>query len=386
MSNWIDTTLGQVVTIRSGQSPSNYVLSPSGQHPFVKVDDLNNCNKYQKDAREYAKQSKDLVPKGSVIFAKRGAAIVTNKIRIAAVPLLMDSNMMALTARDGLVCGEFLYYLLEHEKLFKIADMSPIPQINNKHINPYQIRIPPIAEQSAIVGVIGIWDKAIDHIEALLRNKEAQRKALTQRLLTGRRRFSRFSATWSTVHLGDVFRERVEKNRTDLPLLSITTAEGVIPRGNVERKDSSSEYKSAYLRICPGDIGYNTMRMWQGVSGLSRLEGIVSPAYTVITPDASVDAEFMALLFKFQPVVHLFWRYSQGMVDDTLNLKFHNFAKIKVTIPDKEEQTAIAGVFRLVDREISLLRNEVVAFQEQKKGLMQQLLTGKRRVNVSAAA
>ncbi len=112
------------------------------------------------------------------------------------------------------------------------------------------------------------------------------------------------------------------------------------------------------------------------------MEGIVSPAYTIVTPKENVDAEFMALLFKSLPVVHLFHRHSQGLVDDTLNLKWRHFAEIKVTIPEKAEQQAITAVFKTADRELDLLRSQLDALREQKKGLMQQLLTGKIRVKV----
>jgi len=248
------------------------------------------------------------------------------------------------------------------------------------------IQLPPLAEQKTIASYLSQWDHGLHLTTELLAAKKSCRSALMQYLLTGKKRFPRFSTVWQEVHLGDVFTERTENNLPDLPLLSITGENGVVLRTQIERKDSSNKDKSKYLRICPGDIGYNTMRMWQGVSGLSRMEGIISPAYTVITPNPSIDGEFMAVLFKFTPVIHLFRRYSQGLVDDTLNLKFSNFAKIKVNIPKKEEQVAIAAVFRLIDREIGLLREQLVALHEQRKSLLQQLLSGKRRVNTSVAA
>ena len=92
----------------------------------------------------------------------------------------------------------------------------------------------------------------------------------------------------------------------------------------------------------------------------------------------------MALLFKSPAVVHLFHRHSQGLVKDTLNLKWRHFAEIQIAIPTKIEQTATAAVFRSVDHELALLRYQLDALREQKKGLMQQLLTGKRRVKLSA--
>jgi type I restriction enzyme S subunit len=202
-----------------------------------------------------------------------------------------------------------------------------------------------------------------------------------QKLLTGKRRLPGFGDKWRICRLGELFDERCEVDADHLPLLAITGTRGIIPASEIERKDSSSENKTRYKVIRSGDIGYNTMRMWQGVSAVSSLEGIVSPAYTICIPKASVNAMFMGYFFKYQPMVHLFWRHSQGMVDDTLSLKYHNFARISVLVPDKSEQCAIADVLATADREIASLEAKFTALKEQKKGLMQKLLTREIRVS-----
>jgi type I restriction enzyme S subunit len=123
--------------------------------------------------------------------------------------------------------------------------------------------------------------------------------------------------------------------------------------------------------------------MWQGRSAVSNLEGIVSPAYTVVVPKQSIDVVFMGMLFQLPKTIHDFWRYSQGLVGDTLNCKYPSFSLVKVSIPsDKKEQTAIAAILTQADEEIRLLREKERALQAQKKGLMQRLLTGKVRVKV----
>ncbi|MBT1073483.1 restriction endonuclease subunit S [Pelotalea chapellei] len=247
----------------------------------------------------------------------------------------------------------------------------------------FSVLLPLIQDQKKIISIIQSWKNCIDLIERLIATKQERRKWLMQQLLTGKKRLPGFDNPWVSVHLGEVFTNRIETNFIDLPLVAITGNGGVVSREDLVRRDTSNEDKSKYLRICPGDIGYNTMRMWQGVCGLSSLEGIVSPAYTIATPTDEVDGEYMSLLFKFSQTVYQFHRHSQGLVDDTLNLKWRHFAEIKVTIPDKSEQKAIAAIFRTADHEINLLKSQLDALREQKKGLMQQLLTGKRRVKVS---
>lgn len=109
---------------------------------------------------------------------------------------------------------------------------------------------------------------------------------------------------------------------------------------------------------------------------MATIEGIVSPAYTVCVPGALIDAQFAAVLFKHGPVVHLFRRYSQGLVDDTLSLKFHEFAQIKVRIPATDEQRAIAEVFALVDRELTVISQLQQALDQQHVEIIDGILSG----------
>lgn len=270
-------------------------------------------------------------------------------------------------------------------QFYQLLVGSSYPAINNSDVEKLFLAIPnDIEERKSIVEVLSTWDEAISKKENLIQAKKRYKKGLMQRLLSGKARFPEFEGEdWVEVKLGGVFSERKDKGHGDLKLVAITTSEGVIDRDELDRRDTSSDDKSNYKRILPGDIGYNTMRMWQGVSGYSEIEGIVSPAYTIVTPiKDKVDALFMSYLFKHPPVVDLFRRYSQGLVSDTLNLKFKNFGQIKISIPPSiEEQQKIASVFTEIDKEIALLKEEVTMYRKQKKGLMQKLLTGKIRVN-----
>ena len=252
-----------------------------------------------------------------------------------------------------------------------------------KNLEEYHMGIPPLPEQDRIAAILTTQDKVIELKEKLLAEKQRQKKYLCQQLLTGKKRLPGFNAKWQFEHLGKLFAERVETKREDLPLLAITGAQGIIPRSELDLKDNSSEDKSKYLRICVGDIGYNTMRMWQGVSAYSNHEGIVSPAYTILKPVDSINAKYFAYLFKMPEVVFLFYRFSQGLVDDTRNLKYDNFRRINVNYPmDKREQDAIVEHLSIADQEISLLKKSIDAEKQKKKALMQLLLSGIVRVKV----
>lgn len=260
---------------------------------------------------------------------------------------------------------------------------ATINQITSEDLNNFIIPLPPLPEQKAIADVLSTWDEAIKTTTQLITAKEQRKQYLMQTLLTGKKRLKGFEGEkWSIKRLGEVFDERNERGVENLPLLSIGSS-GVYPQSESAKKDTSNEDKSKYLRICPDDIGYNTMRMWQGRSALSALEGIVSPAYTILKPQKNVSSLYFSYLFKTEPIIHLFYRNSQGLVDDTLNCKYKDFSIIKVSIPNYKEQTAIAAVLQTADAELQLLNDKLTQLKHQKKGLMQQLLTGKKRLNIN---
>jgi type I restriction enzyme S subunit len=256
-----------------------------------------------------------------------------------------------------------------------------LASINATQLRQFPMLLPPPMEQDRLCKLFAVWEMATTKLSVRLDASRERKRGLMQQLLTGKTRFKKFNGErWHPYRLGELFTERVEIGRTDLPLVAITGQNGVVPRDSLTKRDNSSEDKSNYLRITPGDIGYNTMRMWQGVAGLSKIEGIVSPAYTICVPTEKIDGQYAAYLFKTAPMIHAFHRNSQGLVDDTLSLKFHNFARIHVTIPDMPEQKRIAAVLDTCDREIELLQKQLDALKEHKRGLMQKLLTGEVRV------
>ena len=322
--------------------------------------------------------------KGSIVFPRVGATLFNNNKKILAQDGVVDDNVLVLTVTDTSKCWyEFLYYYLQGIPLAKWCNSGLVPVINTKTVLSQMVFLPPLPEQQKIAAILSTQDKVIELKEKLLAQKQQQKKYLMQQLLTGRKRLPGFCEKWTRKQLGELFENRVEINRSDLGLLAITSTRGILPRDCLDLKDNSSEDKSKYLRICPGDIGYNTMRMWQGVSAYSEYEGIVSPAYTILAPMEGVYSRYFAYLFKTQSVIFSFYRFSQGLVDDTRNLKYENFKKISVSIPSKvAEQRAIVQILSTADHEIDLLQKSIEAEKQKKKALMQLLLTGKVSVRI----
>lgn len=188
-------------------------------------------------------------------------------------------------------------------------------------------------------------------------------------------RFPEFRADgeWEIRLLADLFSERQETGLTELPLLSLMDKEGIVPQEDTNRKNNSNSDKSKYLRVVPGDIAYNTMRMWEGRSAHVGLEGLVSPAYTVCVPQSDVHSLLFSYYFKTPQLIEQFRRYSQGLVKDTLNLKYAAFSQISVPTTSLVEQQKIASCLSSLDSLITAHAQKLTALKTHKNGLMQQL-------------
>ncbi len=218
------------------------------------------------------------------------------------------------------------------------------------------INIPSEQEQSKIASFLQSLDEIIATQEKLVASLKKYKRGLLSQLIAQKKSFG-VCEKWKTVKLGQVFKERTERANGNETLLAVTISNGVQRRGEIELKDNSSNDKSNYKRVYIGDIAYNTMRMWQGASGASSYNGIVSPAYTIITPICSdkQDIVFWAYYFKHIPLIQTFQKFSQGLTSDTWNLKFPQFSEIAVSLPPKQDQDQIAKCLSIFD---GLCKNE----------------------------
>ena len=179
-------------------------------------------------------------------------------------------------------------------------------------------------------------------------------------------RFKGFDGEWALSKLGELFEERIE-NEPNAEMLSVTMNNGIIKAVDNGRYDNSNSNKAKYKLVNIGDIAYNSMRMWQGASGVSIYRGIVSPAYTVVKPNDGVDSLFFSYMFKTDEVVKKFRLSSQGLTKDTWNLKDPAFSEIYVLYPTKvAEQHQIASYFRNRDIQISEQEKRLEKFKQIK--------------------
>ena len=188
-------------------------------------------------------------------------------------------------------------------------------------------------------------------------------------------RFPSFDKPYILHRIGDIYAERSEREAADMELLSVTMNDGVMQRSEIEGKDNSSEDKSNYKVVRKGDMVYNSMRMWQGANGVSSYDGIVSPAYTVLTAKVSICNEYFAALFKNYKLINEFRKNSQGMTSDTWNLKYPQIETIKVYLPEVAEQEKVASMLVTLDKRIAAQVTLVEQLKKYKRGLLNKVFS-----------
>ena len=229
------------------------------------------------------------------------------------------------------------------------ARMDGLLNISFQDYASISILLPEKAEQDKIASVF----RNLDNLITLHQCKEKSRIAHADKKVM-------FHATlklandWEQRKLGEYFEERNERSGEG-ELISVTINSGIKKFNELGRFDTKPEDLSKYKRVEVGDIAYNSMRMWQGASGYSPYSGILSPAYTVISPKTGVSSLFFAYLIKRPQMIHLFEVNSQGLTSDTWNLKFPAFSQIETSAPvDIYEQENIAHLFTVLDNLITL--------------------------------
>ena len=191
-------------------------------------------------------------------------------------------------------------------------------------------------------------------------------------------------ANWKRYTFGDIYTERKESGDENLPLLMVSIHSGVsdgeVDAAELPKQVKRIEDKSQYKKAVSGDLVFNMMRAWQGAIGTVRTTGMVSPAYIVAEPNDKVNPLFMDYYSRTPQMINQIDRQSYGVTDFRKRLYWDSFAPIGCILPPIGEQQKIAAILTTQDRVIELKEKRLAEKQRQKKYLMQQLLTGKKRL------
>ncbi|EJQ5572826.1 restriction endonuclease subunit S [Enterobacter hormaechei] len=271
---------------------------------------------------------------------------------------------------------KFIYFLLSNFDFKKFSDKTGVPGVNRNDLHAVNVLLPPLSEQKKIAQILSTWDKAISVTEKLLANSQRQKKALMQQLLTGKKRLLnengvRFNGKWEKKLLSDVADVYQPKTISQSMMSDsgypVYGANGVI--GFYQEFNHETEQIAVTCRgsTC-GIVNWTQAKSW-----------ITGNAMVINTDNYSyVSKKFLFYTLNGSDLKYLISGSGQPQI--TGNIKTHI-----INLPCIEEQQKIATVLSAADAEIYTLEKKLACLRDEKKALMQQLLTGKRRVKVDEA-
>jgi type I restriction enzyme S subunit len=324
------------------------------------------------------KSIKNVFEKNQVLFGKLRPYL--KKFWKADFDGVCSTEIWVLNGKS--VTNDYLFQLIQTNKFNQIANISSgskMPRADWKYMSEIPFDIPPLKEQQKIAQILSTWDSAIGQQKALVTAKEELKKGLMQKLLSGEVRFEGFDGEWEEVRLGDISQvimgqspnsNSYNENKIGIPLI----------QGNADcknRKTFPRIYTTEKTKECNiGDI-IMTVRAPVGVISKSYHNACIGRGVCAIK--SKQDNQF---LYHFLVAYEKKWeKYSQGSTFTAVN--GNDIKNLKISLPPLQEQQKIAQVLTTADKEITLLKEELEALKEQKRGLMQKLLTGEVRVKMN---
>ena len=312
----------------------------------------------------------------------------TRILKYITFPFVVGADGTQLLKVKNNFSLRFCFYLLQNTKIENLGYSRHMSLLKEKVFT-----LPPLPEQEKIAEILGCWDLGIEKLSALIDAKKQRKKGLMQKLLTAKIRLLGFSDKWEKKTLGKITVPVIEKvGKKQVVTMSISAKIGFVPQAEKFGRDISGEQYSKYILLPKGAFAYNKGNSKTYPQGCAfRLKNY---------DEAAVPNVFICFIAKEDCIVpelleHFFAGNYHGnqlrkvitsSVRDNglLNLSEDDFYKMELYIPSAlSEQKAIADVLSKADEEIDLLTKRLSLLQEQKKGLMQQLLTGQIRVKVA---
>lgn len=322
---------------------------------------------------------------------------------------LVFAGYHTIIARPIAGCARrYLAYMLDsvafRDQIRRAVKGVKVYSITQSILKDPSVWLPPVAEQKLIADYL---DRRLVDLSQAIQIKERQierlkerKQILIQQAVTrgldplapmrdsGIEWIGEIPAHWDVMANRALFRERVEPGREDLPLLSVSIHSGVSEeeiseeeniRGRVKIED-----KSKYIRVRPGDIAFNMMRAWQGAIGAVRVEGMVSPAYTIAVPRPGLDARYFEYQYRTPGFIQQMDRYSKGITDFRKRLYWDGFKQLTTLVPPLEEQLAIIEFIEQAmmkqNAAVALLEQQITKLKEYKATLINSAVTGKIKV------
>ena len=340
---------------------------------------------------------------GDVLFTREAPAgescLVPSDTKVC-----MGQRMVMLRPHKSEVDPVFLSMILNTERtkndIYRLSIGSTVSRINIADIRKLKVASPPLPEQRKIAKILSTWDKAISTTERLIENGTQQKKALMQQLLTGKKRLldesgKAFEGEWEEVKLENVViktqlgtseRTKDVEETSTIPLIKMGNLTwGGFSFDKLETLPKSKVDESLILKS--GDFLFNTRNTSElvGKSAIwkeQQVQATFDNNINRITFNQNINTDFMCLYLTYGKGKSLISSLSAGSTS-VAAIYWKDLKNIKLPVPTLSEQQKIATILTNADKEIELLEQQLADLQQEKKALMQVLLTGKKRVRIN---
>lgn len=286
---------------------------------------------------------------------------------------------------------EYIYqYLFSRHMINQINSLlvgSNYPAINTADVKNLIILTPSLEEQKKIANILSTWDRAIEMKQEAISYQKSLLSGLTKGLTKGYKKIEGFQESiWKNTSLDKVFIVRNEKKyiSEELPLYSFTIEDGVTPKSDRYNREFLVKGNKKYKVSKYQDLVFNPANLKYGAIAVNdnKEDVLISPIYeTLVIKDTNkYDIDFFKYLLTHSEMIGFYKSKVEGTLIERSAVKVDAFLLFQFDVPNVEEQRRIANILKTIDKSINLMQKEVETLKLQKKGLMQQLLTGKIRV------
>ncbi|MBW8360113.1 MAG: restriction endonuclease subunit S [Weeksellaceae bacterium] len=334
----------------------------------------------------------DILKNGDLLFNTRNTLDLVGKVSVWKNELpkaLYNSNLLKLEFDTAFVKSNFfMNYLFNSRKVLTrlrsyATGTTSVAAIYSRDLKLLKLALPPLPEQQKIAEILSTWDTAIETCQKTIEQLKQRNKGLAQQLLSGKTNHMDGEDPHKDFHVVGKYVREVSKRNADLQekrILSVTNSRGFINQSEQFGRELASADLTNYKIIKKGQFAYNPSRVNVGsIDLLTKYEsGILSPMYVVFEMSTgNLIPEFLYYHLKTYWFTGHIPMFVQGSVRDSLS--FDGFSGMKFYIPEPRIQKEIVEKLETAAAELKLYENKLQNLQQQKKGLMQQLLTGKVR-------
>lgn len=398
--DWDIMPLEGIATVERGKfsvRPRNDPRYYGGLTPFIQTGDIASSGGYLKYYtqtlnKEGVSVSK-LFPSGTILIT---IAANIGDIALTQFEVAVPDSIVAIIPKNGTDTKWLFQYLFtQKEVLDKSATQNAQKNINLQVLRPLKILVPPLREQRKIADILSNWDKAIALLEQLITAKRKLKQGLMQQLLTRKKRFKEFEGSeWAEKELGEVtiitrlagaeyssvWKE--DENGEIIALRGFNIGKNRIIEKNLARISNELSLKLNRSRLYIGDVVYPCVGTIRNAAVIEENDKYhIQQNIAKITPIQTIISSYYLAYYLMSPVgLNEVLRFNASSSQP--NVLVGSLRKYRIPLPPLGEQQKIASILSAADAEISTLEKQLAAYKQQKRGLMQQLLTGKKRVKI----